>query len=273
LGGRCGGARSTPIWWRSRRGPLLARARLRYEQHRFADAVDDLRAAHRQRSGPSGTSMFAQATLAEALHASGEVEPARPLAARAVADAERWGVAWLRGFALRVHGLIEGGRRGQQALERAAALLADSPARLEHARALVDLGAARRRANERAAARGPLAAGMELAFRCGAELLTRHAREELVACGARPRRLVRSGVDALTPSELRVARLAADGHTNREIAQALWVARTTVETHLSAIYRKLDVNDRALLPDLLAAKDQGAPDDARTGAERDAVLP
>jgi DNA-binding CsgD family transcriptional regulator len=80
---------------------------------------------------------------------------------------------------------------------------------------------------------------------------------------------VRTGVDALTPSELRVARLAAGGATNREIAQALFVTRKTVETHVAAIYRKLDVNDRGRLAGILAgaaAEDQGPPPDAKPRA-------
>ena len=123
----------------------------------------------------------------------------------------------------------------------------------------MDLGAALRRANRRAEAREELAAGMELAHRCGADALAARAREELVACGARPRRLVRTGVDALTPSELRVAQLAAAGHSNREIAQALFVTRKTVETHLGGIYRKLGVNAR----EHLAGKLQDPPPDAK----------
>jgi DNA-binding CsgD family transcriptional regulator len=104
---------------------------------------------------------------------------------------------------------------------------------------------------------------MELAHRCGAVGLAERARQELVACGARPRKLVRTGVDALTASELRVAHLAVRGHTNREIAQTLFVTRKTVETHLAAIYRKLDVSDRAHLAPLLAPEDQGPPPEAK----------
>jgi len=134
---------------------------------------------------------------------------------------------------------------------------------------LVDLGAALRRANRRADAREELAAGMELADRCGATALAARAHEELVACGARPRRLQRTGVDALTPSELRVAQLAASGLTNREIAQALFVTRKTVETHLAGVYRKLGVNDRGGLP---AKLQEGVPD-AKPPARREAVAP
>jgi DNA-binding CsgD family transcriptional regulator len=65
-----------------------------------------------------------------------------------------------------------------------------------------------------------------------------------VATGARPRRAARSGADALTPSERRVARLAADGLSNRDIAQALFVTVRTVEGHLTQAYVKLDIGRR-----------------------------
>ncbi len=95
---------------------------------------------------------------------------------------------------------------------------------------------------------------MEFAQRCGATALSRRAHDELVAAGARPRRLVVSGVEALTASERRVADLAADGLTNREIAQALFVTEKTVEGHLSHVYMKLDVKSRSQLPAALGAR-------------------
>ncbi|MET8678030.1 helix-turn-helix transcriptional regulator [Streptomyces sp. NPDC004647] len=68
-----------------------------------------------------------------------------------------------------------------------------------------------------------------------------------MAAGARPRRAVLSGPAALTASELRVARMAAAGSTNREIAQALFVTRRTVEVHLTSTYRKLGITSRQAL--------------------------
>lgn len=127
-----------------------------------------------------------------------------------------------------------------------------SPRRLELARALVDYGAALRRHKHRAAAREPLRRGLDLAHRCGATTLAQHAAEELRATGARPRRLLLTGVESLTPSELRVARLAAQGRSNPEVAQALFVTRSTVETHLQAAFRKLDIYSREQLPAALA---------------------
>jgi DNA-binding NarL/FixJ family response regulator len=100
---------------------------------------------------------------------------------------------------------------------------------------------------------------MELAHRCGATGLAERARTELRATGARPRRLVRTGADALTPSERRVAELAAAGRTNREIAAELYVTLATVETHLRHAFQKLDVHARTALRDALAEKITVAP--------------
>jgi DNA-binding CsgD family transcriptional regulator len=94
---------------------------------------------------------------------------------------------------------------------------------------------------------------MEIARRCGAIPLAERARDELRATGARPRRLALSGVQSLTPSELRVAKLAATGATNRNIAQQLFVTLPTVETHLRHVFQKLDLTSRAEIADALAA--------------------
>jgi DNA-binding CsgD family transcriptional regulator len=91
---------------------------------------------------------------------------------------------------------------------------------------------------------------MDTAHALGARPLADRARTELLATGARPRRLALQGTDALTPSELRVARLAATGLTNRQIAQQLFVTGATVDTHLRHVFQKLDVKARG---DLAAA--------------------
>ena len=127
-------------------------------------------------------------------------------------------------------------------------MLERSPARLEQARALTDLGAALRRANRRSEARGPLHEALALARRCGAHALAERASTELRAAGGRSSQPERGGVQQLTASERRVAELAADGHSNPEIAQALFVTRKTVETHLGHVYRKLAISGRAELP-------------------------
>ena len=78
-------------------------------------------------------------------------------------------------------------------------------------------------------------------------------RKSLVDVGARPRRSAISGIDALTPSERRVAALAVQGLSNREIAESLWVTRKTVELHLGNAYSKLGIRSRGQLPRELAA--------------------
>ena len=83
--------------------------------------------------------------------------------------------------------------------------------------------------------------------------LEERALQELLAAGARPRRAPASGRAALTPSELRVAELAAAGHTNRDIAQRLFVTQKTVEAHLARTFRKLGIESRAQLAAALTA--------------------
>jgi class 3 adenylate cyclase/DNA-binding CsgD family transcriptional regulator len=185
-------------------------------------------------------------------HALGETARARTLAQEEVELAREWGAPRTLGRSLRILGLIEGSDAGIARIREAVAVLATSPARLEHAYALADLGAALRRANHRAEAREHLRQALELAQRSGANLLAQRAHEELIATGARPRRIVRTGAAALTPSERRIAAMAAEGLSNREIAQALFVTLRTVEMHLSNAFRKLDISSRTQLAAALA---------------------
>jgi DNA-binding CsgD family transcriptional regulator len=110
-----------------------------------------------------------------------------------------------------------------------------------------------RRLNRRSQSREPLREGLDLAFRCGAQRLAARARSELRASGAKPRRLVLTGEQALTPSERRVAELARTPMTNPEIAQALFITLNTVEGHLRHVYRKLGITSRRDLAKALAA--------------------
>jgi DNA-binding CsgD family transcriptional regulator len=149
-----------------------------------------------------------------------------------------------------------------EGLRAAVAELERSPARLELARALTDLGAALCRANHRRDAREPLRRALDIAHRGGAVRAAERAREELVVAGGRPRRMAARGADALTPSELRVSRLAVEGLSNPEIAQALFVSRKAVEMHLTNAYRKLEIHSRAELPRALEANNEPASGEA-----------
>lgn len=188
------------------------------------------------------------AALAIAL---GPCDEARELAAETLRGARSRGLAAEIGIALRAEALVQGARPDIERLRAAVAQLERSDMALEHARTLVELGAALRRSGHRSDSRQPLALGLELAQRCAATALAERALTELQATGARPRRLMVTGRDALTPSERRIAMLAAEGRSNRDIAQTLFVTTKTVETHLSHIYRKLDITRRAQLSSAL----------------------
>jgi class 3 adenylate cyclase/DNA-binding CsgD family transcriptional regulator len=234
----------------------LARGRLRLEQHRIDEAIRELRSlgANIGELRIDNSAFYDwRAYLALALQAAERREEALALAIEAVDRARVWGAPQSIGVALRTLGLIEGGASGEKLLREAVEVLEGAQWRLEYAKALVELGAALRRGNKRADARDYLRRGVERAHRLGATALEERAQTELAATGARPRRLMLSGLDSLTPSERRVAEMAADNMTNKDIAQALFVTPKTVEVHLSSVYRKLQISSRAQLPDALTA--------------------
>jgi DNA-binding CsgD family transcriptional regulator len=183
-----------------------------------------------------------------ALLAAGKQAEGVRLADEELDLARRFGAPRPLGIALRARGLMQSGEAGIAMLRSSVDVLARSPARLEHARALIALGGALRRANARADARGPLSEGLAIADAAGASRLAEQARVELIACGARPRSVMRVGADALTASERRVCELAASGRSNPEIAQLLFVTRATVESHLHSAYRRLGIRSRKELP-------------------------
>jgi DNA-binding CsgD family transcriptional regulator len=239
---------------------LAARGRLRLAEMRPAAALGDLLAAgdlfaRLRILTPAGASWRSDAALAHlALGARAE---AKALAAEEVTLAQAFNGQRTIGIALRAAGLAEGGTRGIELLRQAERVLEGSGARLEHARAMADLGAALRRAGQQAESRAILRRALDLAHRHGAYALTERTRAELVAAGGRPRRLVLSGLDALTPGQRRAAQLAAAGLSNREIAQHLFVTTRTVEGHLTHAYQKLAITSREQLPAALAPPDSG----------------
>lgn len=225
---------------------IITRGRLRLAQGRPDDALADLNAfvdlAEANGLRPGFHAGFSYVALAHL--AAGDPGEAARIARDEVAAARDWGLPRRTGIALRTLGLIEGGAAGLELLRESVEVLAQSPARLEHQRSLTEYGAALRRANRRAEAREPLRAALEGARAAGALAVARQAHAELEATGEKLRPLLAEGAGSLTPSERRVAELAAQGQTNREIAQGLFLSVKTVETHLSSVYRKLDVRSR-----------------------------
>lgn len=225
---------------------LARRGALRLAQGRAQEALADLLlAGERQLAydmpNPATLAWRSQAALAH--HRLGESEAARALADEEVALARAFGAPRALGVALTAAGLV-GDDPLDERLEEAVAVLSASPARLDLARALIVHGSAMRRRGERVAARPSLTQGLELALECGAAPLVEEATQQLASAGGRPRNVLRRGRDALTPTELRVARLAAEGHSNPEIAQAQFVTLKTVETQLGSCYRKLGISSR-----------------------------
>ncbi|WBP90382.1 LuxR family transcriptional regulator [Kitasatospora cathayae] len=189
----------------------------------------------------------------------------RALAEHGAELAARWGTARALGLAALADGALAPGRTGLDRLAEAVHLLAASPARAEHARAEYSLGRALLLAGDPAGAREHLRTATAVAGGCGALGLAGAARRLLITAGGRMPEIATSAAGLLTGAELRVAGLAVDGASNRQIARTLFVTVRTVESHLTRVYRKLGVTRR----DGLAT----ALDGARRGAVRAAEEP
>jgi DNA-binding CsgD family transcriptional regulator len=188
--------------------------------------------------------------LARAHAALGDSEQALALATQELALARGFGAPRPVAVALRALAAVSPDDRLEH-LEEAVEISGAAQGRLEHAYALAEFGAALRRSRMVRDARERLLEALELADRCGSIRLERIAREELATLGARPRRAARAGPAALTPSEARLARMAAQGLSNPEIARALFISRATVESHLTRSYTKLGISSRNQLAEVL----------------------
>jgi len=234
---------------------LLSRGRLRAAAGDPRRALDDLlecgtRQAAWEEVNPALIPWRSEAALVH--HRLGSRAQAETLAAEELALARRFGAPRAIGMALRVAGVVVEGEPGLALAAEAVAVLAGSAARLEHARALADLGVKLGGSAPRPECQGVLREALELAHLCGAVRLERRIVVALREIGARPRQRRLTGPDALTPGERRVAQMAAGGLTNREIAEALFVTVRTIEFHLVNCYRKLRIAGRRELRAALA---------------------
>jgi DNA-binding CsgD family transcriptional regulator len=233
---------------------LEARGRIALERGNNAAALEALLDAGRrmrqaQIPNPAILPWAAHAALA-ALPI--DRDQARELAERELEASRRFGAPRALGISLRALGVTTDGAAGVDLLRESLAVLESSPALLERTRTLIELGVALRAQGAARDARDPLREALDRAHKMGATALERRARAELVAAGGRPRRPSTTGIAALTPSERRVASMAAAGLTNREIAESLFVTVKAVQWHLGHVYRKLGVTGREDLPAELA---------------------
>ena len=225
----------------------LARGRVHFRLRNYDAARQEVEAAANAVAdyGPVNPAAFPWRSLAgEIAHFSGDHERARSLIDEEVALAELFDVPIGLGIALRRRAITETGDQALDTLQQAVAALERTEARLELARTHAALGSALRRAGQRVSARSHLQKGLDLAHRGGATGVETQLREELTAAGGRPRRSAVTGVESLTPTELRVAELGAEGLSNRQIAELIFVSRNTIAWHLRNIYRKLQVESR-----------------------------
>lgn len=235
----------------------LIRTHLRFERGEMKETAEDFLAIADQTErlgigdGPLGMACL---WGTRALLAIGERERAEEMAERGMVFARRWGAPGSVAHVMRAVAATKEGAEKVELLEEAAATAAGSLGKTVRAHALLELGEALRRDGARAEARGPLREALEQARRCGMARVAKRAYDELQASGEKVRRYTPIGVESLTPSERRVAELAASGMTNRQIAQSLFVTVKTVEAHLSAAYDKLDIDSRRQLPAALGER-------------------
>jgi DNA-binding CsgD family transcriptional regulator len=214
-----------------------------------------------------------RSAAAQALLRLDRTEEAHALLAEELRLARQWAAPRALATALRRNGAARGGSAGQDDVAEALDVLAGDQLPLESARTLLVQGRLHRAARVHDSARDTLAKAYRLAEQCGAERLLGLVREELLAVGGRPR-VPRPGGRLLTAGEERVAGMAARGATNEEIAAHLYLARRTVEAHLTSVYRKLGIRGRSQLPAALERLDpDGAPALAIGPADSAAVRP
>ncbi|CAA9489444.1 MAG: hypothetical protein AVDCRST_MAG30-1278, partial [uncultured Solirubrobacteraceae bacterium] len=239
---------------------LHARGRLRLAQGRLHEGLADVLACGERQAAVGALNpadLPWRATAALALLELGRLEEADTLSAQELTLATSFGAPVVLAAAERVRGLVVGGDDGRVLIERAATRLEATDAPLEGARTMLAAGRARHATGDVAGARQATQRARELAERCGAAPLAADTIEALVSAGGRPRRTRSHGTAALTQAERRIAQHAAQGLSNREIAQALFVTEKTVEGHLSRAYRKLGITSRSQLPAAMRLDPEG----------------
>ena len=239
--------RTLNVWF------YMARGRLRLVRSDFQGASDDFlrvgKLLENNHFYNPGYMLAPWRSLAgRALNAAGKTEAAIELIDRDIELARQFGLRTTMGVALRERALISSPSPEIALLEESVTELESGESSpLELSRTLIELGSAQRRTGKKVRSRETLREALDLAHRSGATAVEQQAHQELLISGARPRRQLIHGLNALTPSEQRIAALLADGLTTRSIAETLYLTMSTVEWHRRNIYRKLDIASRDAL--------------------------
>jgi len=199
-----------------------------------------------------GPAIWALTELIEAAVRCGEPERARRAFERVQETTRAAGTDWALGIEARLRALLSDGNDADALYKEAITRLARTRVRVQLARTHLLYGEWLRRERRRRDAREQLRTAHEFFKDAGVEAFAERARLELEATGERARRRTVDTLDELTPQETRVAHLAAQGETNREIAARLFISASTVEYHLSRAFRKLGVKSRTQLEDRLS---------------------
>jgi DNA-binding CsgD family transcriptional regulator len=178
------------------------------------------------------------------------VAAARPYEEAARAKGQPWALA----RAARCRGLLADDAHFDEQFEAALGHHEATPDVFEIARTQLAYGARLRRARKRVRARELLRAALEAFDRLGAAAWADQAGAELAATGETARRRDPTTADDLTPQELQIALLLADGKTTREAAAAVFLSPKTVEYHLRHVYRKLEIRSRDELAEAFKAR-------------------
>jgi DNA-binding CsgD family transcriptional regulator len=189
----------------------------------------------------------------EAAIAVGDLPKAEALAARFEQQAARSRIPWSLAVSARCRGLVLAAQgdldAAVEAMRRACAEHERSPVPFERARTLLAHGQVLRRLKQKREARAVFEEALAIFDQLGAEPWVRRAEEELA------RVAVRRAPEQLSPTEARIAGLAAAGRSNAEIAAEVFVSRKTVEANLARAYRKLGIRSRAQLSRALDARE------------------
>jgi DNA-binding CsgD family transcriptional regulator len=216
---------------------------------RWSEAIARLEAVaapHSPESHPM-VARLAAADLVEAAHHGGRLDLAQTALARLENFAQPTAAPWTLALVSRCRALLSAGAAAGRFFEEALERHAESGRPFDEARTRLVYGEFLRRGRRRAEARAQLRSALETFERLGASPWERRAQAELRATGETARKREPSTLTQLTPQQLQIVRLVAQGATNKEVAAQLFLSSRTVDYHLRNVFVKLGISSRAEL--------------------------